>query len=356
MKLLFVFSHPAPYKVKLFNEISKTNNIDVIFERYNSNRNYAFYNTENKLFNLIKIRGLKIGKENFISFGIKKFLRKNHNQYNHIVMNGYSSIVEIIAINYLIRKKIPYTLMVNGGRIKKNFFIVKKLKTKFISSASKCLCPNEQSKHFLMHYGAREKSIIIYPYSNICNKDIQTKPLEKAEYTLFKNKYNLPQGKLFVTASQFIKRKNIEDLLNIFVQFPYHLIIIGEGPLKSRYIKYIKNNNLQNITILDFKKEHELFEIFKVCDVFVSLSKEDIYGHTIIEALANRLPVVATNNISAANQFIKDGYNGYVVSLDNKEKIIKSLTNSLHLDKNNTIIGLEQYTIEETAKTIIKNL
>ena len=44
MKVLIVFNHPAPYKVKLFNEIDKYMDLDVIFERTEaSDRPKDFY-------------------------------------------------------------------------------------------------------------------------------------------------------------------------------------------------------------------------------------------------------------------------------------------------------------------------
>ena len=44
MRILFVFNHPAPYKINLLNAIAKEHDLDVIFERTsNSNRPKDFY-------------------------------------------------------------------------------------------------------------------------------------------------------------------------------------------------------------------------------------------------------------------------------------------------------------------------
>ena len=54
MKVLIVFNHPAPYKVKLFNELSKKLDLFVIFERkYAKDRPTNFYSEKNFEFNNI---------------------------------------------------------------------------------------------------------------------------------------------------------------------------------------------------------------------------------------------------------------------------------------------------------------
>ena len=78
-RILFLFNHPAFYKVRLLNELSKYFEIDVIFERRkNKDRNKFFYSESNYKFNLTPINGIKLGNENFLSFGIKKYLKNNH--------------------------------------------------------------------------------------------------------------------------------------------------------------------------------------------------------------------------------------------------------------------------------------
>ena len=48
MKVLIVFNHPAPYKVRLFNALSKEIDLDVIFERKTAKDRPADFYVENK--------------------------------------------------------------------------------------------------------------------------------------------------------------------------------------------------------------------------------------------------------------------------------------------------------------------
>jgi glycosyltransferase involved in cell wall biosynthesis len=52
---------------------------------------------------------------------------------------------------------------------------------------------------------------------------------------------------------------------------------------------------------------------------FVFLSKEDIYGHVINEALSQGLPVVSSSHVNAAAHLIKNGYDGFLIDLGDPE-------------------------------------
>ena len=124
-KVLIVFNHPAPYKVRLFNELSKTFDLHVIFERDSaSDRNKAFYFEDKYTFTTHKIKGLKVGREGLISSGVKKHLK--HNKYDLVIMNGYSHYAEMKAIKYLQKHNVPYVLYINGGTIKEKECFIKK--------------------------------------------------------------------------------------------------------------------------------------------------------------------------------------------------------------------------------------
>ncbi len=346
MRVLIVFNHPAPYKVKLFNELSKHIDLDVIFERRKAlNRNKQFYNQKIQ-FNAMFCSGIKLGKENVISHKVKSYIKKHHNDYDTIIMNGYSTFAEMLALNYMIKNHIPYTLMVNGGVIKNDSKIKLKLKQKYISNANKYLAPNDESSRYLQHYGAKKEEISLFPYSNIMQKDILT----MSEINKIKS------NGCFVSVGQFIERKNNEQLIRIFKNRKEKLLLVGEGPLKKKYLNIIKTENITNVDIIGYLPENLLFALLKKSKALVSLSKEDIYGHTIIEALANGIPVIASNRILSALQIIKKEYNGFVVDINDDEEINDVLNKTDQIDKINCIESILKFTIEESAKTIIEKL
>ena len=356
MKVLVVFNHPAPYKVHIFNELSKYVDLTVIFERNReSNRPAKFYSENTYNFKSIILKTGYVKKDGSISNKVRQYIKKHHSEFDFIVMNGYSHWAEITAIRYMNKNKIPFILMINGGIIHyKESKLKRKIKSKLISSASAYISPSNKSNEYLLYYGADQNKIYNYPYSNISISDILNVAPNKEE---IRQKYNLPlDNKIFINASQFISRKNNLLLLKMFKNRKDTLLLVGDGPKRSSYKRFIKKNNMHNIIILPFKKKGDMFEIFKCCDVFVTLAKEDVYGHTILEAMANGTPVVASNRVNSAWEAINEGVNGYIVDILNIGQINSSLNNALNLKFENITSSVKNYTMEESGKRIAEIL
>ena len=113
---------------------------------------------------------------------------------------------------------------------------------------------------------------------------------------------------------------------------------------------------MSNISI-NLKKE-ELMNLFTCCDFFITLSLEDIYGHTTNEAMAKGLPVISSNKVVSSLHLIENGINGYLVNLEDHE-ITKALDSISLTMSQNAINTAKQNTIEamaESHKEIFKRI
>ena len=357
MKVFFAFNHPAPYKVRTFNEINKDLDIFVIFERTKAkDRPDAFYNCNEYNFPHLFLKDGYFGNEQSRSNKLKKYLKEHHSEYDLIVMNGYSQIAEMKAIRYLIKHKIPYILQINGGVVKKENFIKRKIKTYFISHASKYLSAAFGADVYLTHYGAKQEDIYHYPYSTLELKDIINRPVSKERKEELRKKYNMPSSPLFISDAQFIARKNNAYLIELFTKVKGNLLLVGDGKEKELYEKLIKEKNIQNVFLHPFVKKEELYEMLQASDYFITLSKEDIYGHTTLEALANALPVISSDRIVSSKEIIKNGQNGYLVDINNEKEILEAIEKISKIDNTNCLDSVKTYTIENSAKEITRIL
>lgn len=357
MKILYIFNHPAPYKVSFLNELAENVELDVIFERTkNKNRNPLFYSEKEYKFNFKKVKLIPFGEENCFGNGIKKYIKEHHNEYNHIIMNGYSCLAEMSAIKYMVKKKIPYILMINGGIVHKDSPVKLKIKTKYISTATSYLSPNEQSSKYLTHYGADPAKIKIYPYASIHDSDIRKAPISEEIRKQLCLKYHLPVGPIFTNISQFIPRKNNMQIIEIFKNRTETLFLVGDGPERKTYEKYIRKNNITNVIIHKTLSRSQVKEVLQLSTGFITLSKEDIFGHTTIEALANGIPVISSNHVNASLEVIKNGVNGFLVSLENEAEINEAINESLKLKFEDITASTKYHTIEDTVKAVLEVL
>ena len=353
-KVLIVFNHPAPYKVRLFNELSKSFDLHVIFERDSaSDRNKDFYFENKYNFTTHHVGGIKVGRENLISCAVKKHLINN--KYDLVIMNGYSQFSEMSAIRYLKKHHVPYVLYINGGTLKaRECFIRKSLKKHYISGAKCYFSPDEQSNKYLVYYGAKESEILNYPYSTIYESEIVKEKPNKQE---LRKKLSLNFDKVFVSSGQLIKRKNYLSLVNEWANMPktFGLVLIGDGKQRKEIENKIKQLNLNNVKITGFLKRDEMFEYFKSADAFLFPSKEDIYGHVINEAFSQGIPVISTNKVNSATKLIKDGKNGYLLDKLVGKNLEEAVEKVLKLDSFNSCVEVaKENTIEKMAKRHIE--
>lgn len=352
MRILIIFNHPAPYKVNAFNELAKLVDLTVLFERTKAkDRPDSFYSQNEYHFQHIFLKDGYIGREGSISNNVKKYIKAQYHEYDLIIMNGYSHRAEIKAIRYMSKHHIKFGLLINGGVIKKETCLKRKYKKSLVSKASYYLSPSKASNEYLKYYGAKEENIYNYPYSNLFRNEIVAPSIEEIKKT--REKYHLPlETRIFINPSQFINRKNNIELFSFFKDKKDHLVLVGDGPLKKQYEVYIKEHKLDNVHLLPFLKKKELLELYKACTAHITLSKQDIFGHTILEALACSLPVISSNKVVSALEYIKDGYNGYVVDIDNKEEIEKAINNVNKISKENCMKSVENNTFEKSSEAI----
>lgn len=355
MKVFYLFNHPAPYKIDFYNELGKYCDLTAIFSRDEENgtfkRNPIFYSHKAENFNLIMAHAKEIGDLNCWSTLPVKHLKKN--KYDVIVINGYSKFVEMHVISYLRRKHIPYIIEINGGIIAKKESKFKKwLKTHYLKGANAYLAPDNSSAEYLCYYGAKKENIFIYPYSSVPKKDLLHAPLTKEEKEAIREKYGFPKGILYASCGFFYPRKNFVRLVEIFakLQYPCSLLLIGEGEEKEAIQRKIEELHLSNVKIIPFMENEELLHVLSCVDAFLFLSKEDIYGHVIVEAFSQGIPIVSSSGVNAAKHLIQNGVNGYIVDNEDEESILQAFKDVLNPEFPKKALEVaENFIIEEEA-------
>ena len=139
----------------------------------------------------------------------------------------------------------------------------------------------------------------------------------------------------------------INNHKNIVKKHPNcNLIIIGDGPERENLEKLVKKNKLENNVFFTGKVPlSDIGMYYHLGSIFVTASKTETQGLTVLEALAASLPVVAIKDESFIDP-IKDNYNGYLFTddkdyvnyinnlLDNSDKLNKMTLNAYESSNN----------------------
>lgn len=352
MKILYITNIPSPYRVEFFNKLADKCELKVIFDSMSAkDRSNDWFNNDSIKFKYSVIKSGHV-------FKLYKELTK---KYDLIIVGGYSTINGLLSIEILKFKKIKFMINADGGFIAKDNFIIKKLKTHFISSANYYLSTSKGTNEYLTYYGAKSENILIYPFTSLSKEDILKNPIKYSEKKKLRKNTKYDCDKLFVSVGQFITRKGFDILIKSFSNANIKnskLLIIGGGPLKDEYLKYIDENNIKNIYIIDFLKKEDLIKVYKYSDIFVLPTREDIWGLVINEAMSMGLPVISTNQCLAAKELLDNNYlydceniNDLTYLLENFEK--KEFNELYNIGKENLNIS-KKYTIENMSEEHFK--
>lgn len=128
----------------------------------------------------------------------------------------------------------------------------------------------------------------------------------------------------YLFVGRFIERKGIDVLLAAFRRLDRgELWLAGDGPLRSRVEEEVKGD--PRVRLLGYADEGSLADLYSQADILVVPSLFEAWGLVVHEGLAYGLPVIATDQVAAADDLIKSGVNGYVVPAGSHEALAKAM-------------------------------
>lgn len=102
-----------------------------------------------------------------------------------------------------------------------------------------------------------------------------------------------------------------------------HLLLVGDGPDRSLIEAYIKKLGIEdNVTITGFRED--IPELLHFFDLFISASLKEGMPYTLLEALAAKTAVVATNVIGNKDLII-DHYTGILAKAKDSDDLYQSM-------------------------------
>lgn len=361
-KILWLTNIPSPYRVNFFNELGKLINLTVLFERSSSSeRDESWKKYKFNHFNGIILKGLNIGVDSsFNPLIIFKIKRKNN---DYIFISNYSSPTGLIAVLYMILRKINYIIETDGGFAKNGKGLKEKIKKLIISNAYLCFSTSAEGDKYYKSYGAKKENIVRYPFTSLYKNDILESIASKEEKQELKKELGIKEEKIILSIGRFVHHKGFDILLKACknIKDNVGIYIIG-GNIIEEYKMIIDEYKIKNVHFINFLNKNELDKYYKCADIFVLATREDIWGLVINEAMSKGLPVITTNRCIAGLELIENDKNGYIVNnedIEELERRIKTLINDdkkMALMSKNSLIKISEYNFENMAKNHIDNL
>jgi len=327
----------APYIHPIFEELSKKVDLIVYYSLVNSNvrkwdlwpRRYYY---KYKVLPRIPIKTL-IGTLSLNPSILNEIIKKRP---DIIVIGNW--VNPTMWLTFVIAKliKIPIIYWTEGIREPQSLLgvITRPLRILFVKKSDAIIVPGKLSKRYIVNLGANVEKVFVAP--NVIDNDLFIKisqqylPLKEK----LKEQIGLKDKIVILSVAQLIKRKGIEYLLIAYARLEHEydnltLIVIGSGPLEYHLKDLSKSLGIKNARFIPSGMElNELIRFYCLADIFVLPTLEDVWGFVINEAMACRLPVIATRASQAANEMIHQGNNGYIIEAANTNElyyVLKSL-------------------------------
>ena len=332
-RLVLITNIISPYSIPQFNYLGKVKSLDfkVIFlAETESNRRWKIYKDEiNFNYKILKNFCFFIQSKEmpiYLNLGLWKELRKF--KPDAICMCGYHYLTTIEALIYAKLKNVPITLWA-GSHLLSGF-----LKNPLTNLYKKIMIPRFDSyitygtaaKEQIIHYGANPEKIIVG-----CNTvDVEwfiRKSQELGEDGIQEMKKRYP-AKNILYVGNFIPRKGVLNLIKAFQKLNMDnvgLILVGNGIEKPLYLKYIKEHRIKNIFFEGFVQKEDIVKYYKLADVFVLPSFNEVWGLVVNEAMACGLSIISSKLAGVTQDLVKDGINGYSFDPNNIGELTEKL-------------------------------
>ena len=109
---------------------------------------------------------------------------------------------------------------------------------------------------------------------------------------------NLPDhAKIVVNTSAISEQKDIGTFIEVAKMVTAkhkdtYFVLCGDGPQREEMERKVQDLKVENLIFMGFRKDLPSF--LSTCDIFLISSQDEGLGTSILDAFANRLPVVAT--------------------------------------------------------------
>jgi glycosyltransferase involved in cell wall biosynthesis len=308
--------------------------------------------------NNIKLFKINSDKTSFAMFKVKKIVENlisNKFKKNIFVSNiYYSNILSILFLRSLNMKIIliertPFQELEIYFDLKD---LIKKKIMKFLIGltyqyADLCISNSKFiSNKYNLKYNLKFKTI--YPPSFLGRIN-------------FNNKKNKNKKLCFGTVCRLSKEKGLLEFIKIIkkLNFNFKFIIIGNGPEKNTLKKLSVELGISDkIIFLGFLNLKEVSKQLKNFDVFINCSYFEGFPNSVVESLANGIPVLASQSHGGINEIINGKRFGYIYKNDND--LISKLSNFNKIKKKNMlekkkiINHLKKFSLSENIKNYSK--
>ncbi len=143
--------------------------------------------------------------------------------------------------------------------------------------------------------------------------------------------------------------KGLENLIALNNRKDIQLVIVGDGPSREKYVKY-----LNNAIFLGFKENQELSSIYASLDLFIHTGKYETFCQSVQEALSSGIPVIAPES-GGPLDLITHLVSGYLIDTENGNTLNYAVDHFLHESDRQSMSNIARTSVLGRSWSAINN-
>lgn len=305
---VFVTHLPAFYKVNLYNELAKHARVFVIFIASASQIRSKDFTPHDYAFDYCILNEGAFEKRHKILSLWRLYQALKTLSYRQIIVGGWDlwefwliALFSARKSNALACESSIYESKVTGlsGLIKRTFL-----------------------KRMLLAYCSGQPQKALLKALSFQGTTKETLGVGIFNYPVTQAKALKPFAGKFLYVGRLAPEKNLDMLINLFAQYPqYQLTLIGQGPLQASLQAIAPSN----VTFIGHVPNEALASYYQSHDIFILPSLKEPWGLVVEEALFYGLPVIASENVGCAQDFVTHYQVGKVFSPYNEHSFSEAL-------------------------------
>lgn len=290
-------------------------------------------------------------------------------------INPSKNIFQALESNYILFKRIRATIKKEKTDLLISFLTTANILSILVSKFNKVpVIISERNNPYLetpskiwqlMRYITYSKANYVIVQTEII-KNFYIKKIKKERLVMLPNPiskdlslkrdYGIPKKNIILNSGRLTYQKGQDMLIRAFSKTTnsgWKLVLAGEGPNRIKYEKLINKLGLNDKVSLvgNIKDIHNLYNQSKI---FAFSSLYEGFPNALIEAMHFGLACVSTNCPTGPSELIIDGENGYLVPMNDEQKMVDKLNILMQDEEKRELISIRA--VKSVKKFEISNV
>lgn len=358
INILYITNIPTPYKRPRLNALSGLENVEVtVYYLAQSNHRHEFEELPDAEFDIIygSPRKITIRGTNLV-FNLNSFRKILSSQADVYVVGGWNHLSAWTALLASKLNDVPIGII--SANTEQGGFS-RHILSRLLSGFDFYLALSDLAKENYADLGISAADITVLP--NAIDVSGFQSEISRSTQKSLRRKWNLPESGVVLYVGNLEFDKGVHNLVEAIstIDEPCHLLIIGDGPYRTRIETLTKQLNNISVTFTGQLPNSELPNYYALSDLSILPTHSDTWGLVVNEALACGTPVVSTTAAGVSGELLQHRKNGLVVPPKDPGQLAEAIEYLLSNDEVRSqyqSIGREQslrYTPQKYAEGLV---